>query len=117
MAMIEIVENFAAQNVFEKLEVDDKAGDGIDFSSDRDLKGVVVAVTVEDGTCTEDTLVLLRSPLRFVIVMRGGELGLAGEVEHCGSLVWAVIILRLYPTVGNRTPSRKSRLPWTGTGV
>jgi hypothetical protein len=95
MAMIEVVEDFAGQNILEQFEVDDKAGDGVDFSGDGNLKGVVVAVPVEVGTLAEDTLVLLRSPLRFVIVVRGRELSPAGEINQCGSLVWDGIILRL----------------------
>ncbi len=83
MAMVEVVEHLAVQNVLEQLEVDDEAGDGIDFAGDGDLQGVVVAVSVEIGALAEDALVLLRSPLRVVIVVRGGELGLAGEVDHC----------------------------------
>ena len=32
MAMVEVVENLAVQDVFQKLEVDDKAGNGVDLA-------------------------------------------------------------------------------------
>ena len=51
--------------------------------ADGDLQGVVVSVSIEVGALAEDALVLLRSPLRVVIVVRGGELGFTGEIDHC----------------------------------
>jgi hypothetical protein len=80
--MIEVVQYLAIQNFFEQFKVDDKAGGLIDLAGDGDLEGVVVPVPVAVGALSEDPQILLRSPLRVVIVVRGGELSLAGKVDH-----------------------------------
>src|SRR6266511_4096540 len=84
MAVVEIVEHLAVENLLQQLEVDDEAGDRIDFAGNSDLQRVIVAMAVEVGALAEDPQVLLRSPLRVVIIVRGGELSLAGQVDHCG---------------------------------
>ena len=64
--------------VFEVFEIDDEAGDGIDFAGDGDFERVVVAVAVAVGALAEDALVLLLRPGVVPVVVGGGEFGFAG---------------------------------------
>ena len=81
-AMVHGVEDFAVHDFFELLEVDDEAGAGIDFAFDRDFERVVVAVAVGVVAFAEDAAVFFRSEAGIVVVVRGGEFGFAGEIDH-----------------------------------
>jgi len=82
MAVVEVVEHLAVEDVLEQFEVDDESGDGIDFAGDGDFEGVVVAMAVEIGALAEDALIFLGRPVRVVVIVGGGELGLASEIDH-----------------------------------
>ncbi len=64
MAVVVDADDLALEDVFELLEVDDEAGDGIDFAGYGDLERVVVAVAVAVGAFAEDALVLLLATRR-----------------------------------------------------
>ncbi len=63
-AVVHGVEDFAVHDFFELLEIDDKAGAGIDFAFHRDFESVVVAVAVGVIAFAEDAAVLFRSEVR-----------------------------------------------------
>ena len=78
VAVVVDADNFALEDVFQLFEIDYKAGGGIYRAGDRDLKGVIVPVTVAIRALAEDALVLLRGPRLVPIEVGGGEFGFAG---------------------------------------
>ena len=70
---------------FRVFQIDDEAGDGINFAGDGNFEGVIVAMTVAIGAFTEDALVLLRRPGIVPVIVRGGEFCFAGEKDHKNS--------------------------------
>jgi hypothetical protein len=78
MAMIVDADDLALEDGFQIFQIDDEAGDGIDFASHRDFERVVMAVAIAVGAFAEDALVLLRRPGIVPVVVGGGEFGLAG---------------------------------------
>ena len=80
--MVHGVEDFAVHDFFELLEIDNESGARIDFAFDRDFERVVVAVSVGIVALAKKTLVLFRSEIRIVIVVRGGKFGFAGQINH-----------------------------------
>ena len=63
---------------FKLLQINDESGARIDLAFHRDFERVVVPVPVGIVALAEDALVLLRSKVRIVIVVRRGEFGFAG---------------------------------------
>ena len=61
--MVHSFDHFVVENVFELLKVDNEAGGSVNFSLDRNLQGVVVAMTIEIGALPKDALVLFRSEM------------------------------------------------------
>ena len=80
--MVHGVEHFAMHDLFELFEVDNETGAGIDFAFYGDFEGVVVAVAVRVIAFAEDAAVLLRSKVRVVVEVGGGEFSFAREIDH-----------------------------------
>jgi hypothetical protein len=81
-AMVHGVEDFAVHDFFKLLEVDDESGARVDFAFYGDFEGVVVPVSVGVVAFAEKAEVLFRSEIGIVIVVRGGEFGFSGQVNH-----------------------------------
>src|SRR5580658_6567729 len=81
-AMVEGIEHFPAHDVFQLLEIDDETGARIDSAFHCNFESVVVAVSVRIIALAEDALLLFRSEIRIVIVVRSGEFGFASQVDH-----------------------------------
>ena len=85
--MVERIEHFPVQDLFEVLEVDDKAGPRVQAALHRHFEGVVVPVSVRVVALAEDAAVLLRGEFRVVIKVRRGELGLARQIDDGAPVV------------------------------
>ena len=81
-AVVHGVQHLAVQDFLQLLEVDHEAGARIDFAFDRDFERVVVAVAVRVVALAENPLVLFRSEVRIVVVVRCCEFGFASEIDH-----------------------------------
>ena len=57
----------------------------VHFALDGHFQGVVVAVTVGVVALAEEAPVLFRTEFGVVVVVRSGELGFAGQVNHGGN--------------------------------
>ena len=81
-AMVERVEHFPAHYVLQLLQVDDESRLRIDGALYGNFQGVVVPVSVGIIAFAEDPLVLFRSKVWIVIVVRCGKFRFACEVDH-----------------------------------
>jgi len=80
--MVHCVEDFAIHSFLKLLEINYEAGTWINLALHRDFEHVIVPVAVGVIAFAEDTLVLLRSEVRIVIIVRGSEFRFAGEIEQ-----------------------------------
>ena len=65
MAVVVDADDFALEDVLELFEIDDEAGDRVDFAGDGDFEGVVVAVAIAVGALAEDALILVGDQASF----------------------------------------------------
>ena len=57
MAVVVDADDLFFENIFQLLQIDNEAGDGVDFANDGNLKGVIVAVTIAVGTLAENAMI------------------------------------------------------------
>ena len=88
------------QDFLQLLQIHDEPERG-STSPHRDFESIVVPVSIGIVALAKDALVLLRGEIRIVIVVRSGELGFAGEVDHYG----------LYHVSSERCPARADGAP------
>ena len=81
-AVVHRVKDFAVHHFLELFEVDDEARAWIDFAFHRNFERVVVAVAMRVIAFSEQAEVLFSGERRVVVVVRGGKLGFAGEINH-----------------------------------
>ena len=82
VAMIHALGDFALQNLFQFLEIEDHAGCRVGFTRHSDFQRVVVSVAVRVVALAEDPLVLLRAHGRVVVEMGCGKLNFSRQVDH-----------------------------------
>src|SRR5580704_19496802 len=81
-ALVNRIQYFTVQDFFQLLQVDHKTRTWIDFAFHRDFQGVIVPVAVGIIAFPENTLVLLGSELRAVIVVRSSKFSFTREINH-----------------------------------
>jgi hypothetical protein len=112
--MVHGIEHFAVHDFFQLLEVDDKSGAGIDLTFYGDFQRVVVAVAIRITGLAKDAAIFFRREIRIVIVMRGGELSFAGEIDHrkrVPSSQWPVVS-KTFPSESEYVRPFHETLPW-----
>ena len=80
--MIHALGDFALQNLFQFLEVEDHAGCRVGFARHSDFQRVVVSVAMRVIALAKDPLVLLRAHGRVVVQMGCGKLNFSRQVDH-----------------------------------
>ena len=80
--MVHGIEYFLVQDFLQLFQIDDEPGAWIDLALNRDLKHVIVPMSIGVVAFPEQAPVLLRRKLRIVVVMRRGKFSFAGEVEQ-----------------------------------
>src|SRR5712692_29238 len=114
-AVIHRVENFARHDFFELLEIDDKAGAGVDLTFYCDFERVVMAVTIGIVALAKDAAILFRRQRRIVVIVRCGEFSFAREIDHCSPVSgrWTGHLAQRLDTCGLSRKHRRGHKPFS----